>query len=298
MTTPSIQPTRLPRYMRADAKLHLALTHRDLYILRLVESFRLMTSEQICALTEGSAQGILRRLQKLFHTGYLDRLPRKFVHGGGSAKMIYAITNRGISALQKEGLIQNPSNTDRNAKNSDLHDRFVDHRLLISQIRATFMLACRKRKDVQFLFWREGRQIQDSIEVALPNRYATVPVAADGFFGLRSAKGRTNYLVEADCGSMSCKRFTLKLKGFAAYYKEKKHTDKFGIKNFRVLSVASGREHCRNLVKAAAAEEDVREHPKRFLFTAEENLALSAPEKVFEKIWTMPGTEEPCSILG
>jgi hypothetical protein len=35
-----------------------------------------------------------------------------------------------------------------------------------------------------------------------------------------------------------------------------------------------------------------------FLFTAVENLPLLEPAKIFDKIWTMPGLEAPCSILG
>ena len=34
------------------------------------------------------------------------------------------------------------------------------------------------------------------------------------------------------------------------------------------------------------------------LFTAVENLPLLKPAKIFDKIWTMPGFEAPCSILG
>ena len=51
----------------------------------------------------------------------------------------------------------------------------------------------------QLLFWREGRDLQDTIEVTLPEKYATVPVARDGFFGTRDARGRRLYFfVEAD----------------------------------------------------------------------------------------------------
>lgn len=102
------QTQRLPRYRRAAAG-SCVITRRDLAILRLVESFRLLTSEHITALTHGSPQGILRRLHKLFHAGYLDRLRPHRVENGGSAKMVYAITNQGVQTLQKEGLIQNPS---------------------------------------------------------------------------------------------------------------------------------------------------------------------------------------------
>ncbi len=42
------------------------------------------------------------------------------------------------------------------------------------------------------------------------------------------------FFLEADRGTMTLKRFTLKLKGYAAYWGEKKHEDRFGIRYFRV----------------------------------------------------------------
>jgi hypothetical protein len=54
-------------------------------------------------LVPGSDQGILRRLQILFHAGLLDRLRPRFAKGGGSAKMVYAITNRGCRCSRRKG---------------------------------------------------------------------------------------------------------------------------------------------------------------------------------------------------
>jgi hypothetical protein len=134
--------------------------------------------------------------------------------------------------------------------------------------------------------------------VALPQKYAQLPVAPDGFFATRDAQGRTHYFVEADRGTMTLKRFTQKLLAYAAYWKAKRHTEKFKIKHFRVLTVASSALRCQNLARAAAAAPDVRDRARMFLFTSEDKLALQHPESVFEKIWTMPGGEAPCSILG
>ena len=133
--------------------------------------------------------------------------------------------------------------------------------------------------------------------MALPNRYAQLPVAPDGFFALRDAKGRLNFFVEADRGTMHVKRFTRKLQAYAAYYEQKKHTDKFGIKHFRVLTVTSSAARCRNLVKAGEAADDVRESARLFRFAAEKDLLLSSPESVLDKIWIAPGREGLCSIL-
>jgi hypothetical protein len=288
---------RLPRYRRATGEVACVLTPRDLAILRLVESFRLLTSEHIQRLAPGSPQGILRRLQLLFHTGYLDRIRPRFAHGGGSSKMVYAITNRGVQMLRKEGLIQNPSKTDRNAQNRDLHDLSIRHTLLVSYIRTILTAARKRHSGLELLFWREGRELIDAIEVTLPDTYAKVPVAPDGFFGLQNAKGRLYFFVEADRGTMTVKRFTRKLLAYAAYSRTEKHKEKFGIQKFRVLTVASSAARCKNLVQAAAAAEDVRDVGRLFLFAAEEDLPLSRPESVLTKIWTTPGRTEPCSIL-
>lgn len=291
------QAQRLPRYRRASTEVACVLTTRDLNILRLVESFRLLTSEHIQQLAPGSPQGILRRLHKLYHAGLLDRLRPRRVESGGSSKMVYAITNKGMQTLQKEGLIESPPKTNRNAQNRDLHDLSIAHSLLISHIRATFLLACQSEPEMQFLFWREGRDLLDTIEVTLPDKYATVPVAPDGFFGLRNAKGRLYFFVEADRGTMTLKRFTRKLQAYAAWRRAEKHSEKFGIKNFRVLTVTSREARCKNLVRAAAAAEDLREDAGIFLFATEQDLPLSSPESVLTKIWSVPGRQEPCSIL-
>jgi hypothetical protein len=329
MTTLPIT-ARLPRYRRVKADVSLAMTPRDLQILQAVESFRLLTSEHIQALTLGSKQGILRRLQILFHARLLDRLHPRRVHGGGSIKMVYAVTNKGVRTLQKAGLIKEVTATDRNAQNRELHDFSIDHRLLISQIRAIFTLACQadnpdpnsgqyfamfssvcqanakeqaqaqghQSNQLRFLFWREGRALQDTIEVALPNSYARIPVAPDGFFGMQGAQGRAHFLVEADRGTMTTKRFTLKLKAYAEYYRQKKHTEKLGIKHFRVLTVTSSAARCKNLVAAAEVAEDVRARAPLFLFTSEENFTLSSPESALAKIWMMPGSEEAQALFG
>ena len=339
---------RLPRFKRVGADVSLEITPRDLQILRAVESCRLLDSDHIRALTRGSDQGILRRLQKLYHGGLLDRLRPRRVQGGGSESMIYAITNKGIATLQKEGLLKEASATDRNAQNRDLHDFSIQHRLLVSHIRAMFMLACQAdcgsrspensgnhhatfssvcqaqphaqakqppqgkssaqqhqpenspadAHALSFLFWKEGRQLQDSIEVALPSRYARIPVAPDGFLALGDAQGRRSHLlIEADRGTMSLKRFTLKLQAYAAWRREKRHEAKLGIKNFRVLTVTSSAARRRNLAEAAAAEEDIRRDARMFLFAAETDLPLSSPESVFTKVWTMPGLDEAQALF-
>jgi hypothetical protein len=295
---PAPTPKRLPRYKRAPTQVPSVLTRRDLDIIHTVQSFRLLTSAHIQSLAAGSNQGVLRRLQKLFHAGYLDRLSPRTRYGEGTAKMVYAVTNKGILQLQKAGLIEQPPKTDLNFQNRSLHDFSIGHTLLISHIRAVLTLACKHRADMRLLFWKEGRSLQDSIEVALPAGYQRIPVAPDAYFALQDAQGRSNFFHEADRGTMTTKRFHLKLKAYAAYWQEKKHQDKFGIKKYRVLVVTTGAMRAANLAAAVANDPDLKALARMFLFTHESMLTLGEPESVFKKIWTIPGNAEPHSILG
>jgi len=297
MTTPATQPKRLTRYRRAQRQVNFALTERDLEILRIVESYRLVASPHILALTHGSNQGILRRLQKLFHRGYLDRLRPQRIEGGGSVNMTYAITNKGFRELQKEGLIQEPIQTDWNTKNRSLQDLSINHRLLISHIRAVIETACRRDDGLKLLFWREGREIYDAIEVAIEGSYRRVPVAPDAFFGIQDTKGRMYFFLEADRGTMTLKRFRLKLKGYAAYWREKKHESRFGIRYFRVLTVTTSAVRKTNLVSSAENAEELQALGSMFLFTEEPNLSLDNPESILDKIWTRVANHGTHSIL-
>jgi len=210
------QAERLPRYRRATTAGSCVLTRRDLTILRLVESFRLLTSEHLRHLAPGSGQGILRRLQALFHAGYLDRLRPHRVENGGSAKMVYAITNKGVQTLQKEGLIQNPSKTDRNAQNRELGDIHIAHTLLISSVRAMLTAACTHHSGLELLFWREGRELLDTIEVVKPAihiswQHPTPTKTAnpglfldDGFVGSTGRLERSDYLSVRPTAGNSC----------------------------------------------------------------------------------------------
>jgi len=211
--------------------------------------------------------------------------------------MTYAITNKGFRELQKEGVIREATTTDWNEKNRSLQELSINHRLLITHIRAVIETACRRREDLQLLFWREGRDIYDAIEVDLEGSYRRVPVAPDAFFGIEDSKGRMYFFLEADRGTMTLKRFTLKLKGYAAYWREKKHEDKFGIRYFRVLTVTTSAVRKRNLVSSAENAEELHALGAMFLFTEERRLSLDNPESILQRIWTRLADHRTYSIL-
>ncbi len=291
-------PTRLPRYRRAQREMHFALTARDLMILKTVEDFRLLDSAHVQSLIEGSPQQILRRLQGLFHAGFLDRVTPRVTKDGGSPRMVYAVTNKGMAYLQKEGLVKEVRSTDLNGNNRDLRDLSVEHMLLVSHIRTLFTLACRTRPDLELQFWREGRALYDSIEVVLNDARVHLPVAPDAFFGIVTPKGRTFFLLEADRGTMTVKRFNRKLIAYAEWWRERGHEKKFAIKHFRVLSVTTSAIRQGNLIEAARAAEGVeKSRTGMFLFANTEQLPLERPEIVFQCVWNTLDSNELHALI-
>ncbi len=130
-------------------------------------------------------------------------------------------------------MIERITETDYNHKNRAIGEPFIRHTLLVSQFRAVVTLACRNHPELKFLEWREGRAIQDSIEVSLPQDFERIPAAADGFFSLGLGERRAHFFLEADRGSMPIKRFTAKIIGFHAWRRERRHEEKVGIKSLR-----------------------------------------------------------------
>ena len=95
---------RLPRFERDHNIARIDVTERDREIIRHVKRHRFLRSSHIVALLGGSAQQIIRRLQLLYHHGYVDR-PRTqidYYNHGGSKVMAYGLGNKGAALLCHE----------------------------------------------------------------------------------------------------------------------------------------------------------------------------------------------------
>ncbi|MFY9826270.1 MAG: replication-relaxation family protein [Thermoanaerobaculia bacterium] len=100
MSHPQIRQNRRPRFERSPIR-PMVLTPRDLEILRAVHRHRLLRSTHLIALSDGSRQTTLRRLQLLFHHGYLDRPSMQLDwYARGSEPLVYALGSRGAELLE------------------------------------------------------------------------------------------------------------------------------------------------------------------------------------------------------
>src|SRR5258706_6767476 len=94
---------RSPRFKRSSKVAPIQLTKRDREIIRHIHRHRFLRSHQIVALVASSPQQVLRRLQLLYHHGYLDR-PRaqlEYYERGGARPMVYGLSNKGGILLDK-----------------------------------------------------------------------------------------------------------------------------------------------------------------------------------------------------
>jgi hypothetical protein len=249
------------------------LTPRDFDILRAVYRHRLLRSTHLVALAGGSPQATLRRLQLLFHHGYLDRPPMQLDwYARGSEPMVYALGNRGAEILETEDRVRR-AGLRWDTKNRNLSRVFLHHTLAVAEVMVAFEVACRCREGVQFIppeeviagapasTQRLRLPFRWQVDVRRDGKIHRFGVEPDRVFGLRFEGQPENrnlafFFLEADRGTMPVVRkglgetsFLRKLLGYQETWRQSLHITHLGIPNFRVLTVTTSRERVEHLVE-------------------------------------------------
>lgn len=266
---PHVQ-TRRPRFERAPVH-RMMLTPRDREILRAVYRHRLLSSRHLTALAGGSPQQILRRLQLLFHHGYLDRPKAQLDwYARGSEPLVYALAKSGAAALGEAGEVGGGIRWD--TKNRTLSRAFLRHTLAVAEVMVAFEVACRNRKEVELIGPEEilAGAPEETRHLRLPLRWQVelhhngkrhlLGVEPDRVFGLcfkGAPKGRERayFFLEADRGTMPVTRKSLsqtsllrKLLAYEETWRKGAHKAHLAIPNFRVLVVTASPERARYLI--------------------------------------------------
>ena len=285
--------TRRPRFERAPVR-GMILTSRDLDILRAVYRHRLLRSTQLISLSRGSRQATLRRLQLLFHHGYLDRPAMQLDwYTRGSEPLVYALGNRGAEILEAEGEVRRGA-IRWDTKNRNLSRVFLHHTLAVAEVMVAFEVACRSREGVRFIPPEEvlAGAPESTRHLRIPFRWQVevrqdvkphrLGVEPDRVFGLHfedapENRRRVFFFLEADRGTMPVMRkglaqtsFLRKLLAYQETWRRGLHTAHFGIPNFRVLTVTTSRERVKHLI--AACRSLSGGGSRLFLFTDREEL--------------------------
>jgi len=275
-----MQFIRLPRYQRSSAVKSLRLTQRDWEILKNVHRHRFLRSDQLVALLRGSPQQSLRRLQRLYHHGYLER-PRCQIDyfQSGSKRMVYGLGNKGAGVLKRE-LSLPYQKLDWPTKNR-VGKIFLEHVLLVSRVMVAVELACRNRPDIQLLLPDEGvlRPLKWNVTMGNRSKCAVIPDRVFGmeFTGKSGQKNQSWFLLEADRGTMPVTRrdlnkssFRRKLLAYESTWTQKIHQDRFGWNRFRVLTVTNNAERIATMQQASRS---LNRGHGLFLFLDEKTLA-------------------------
>jgi hypothetical protein len=307
---------RLPRFERKPTAIpRFEITARDEEILKIVGRHRFIRSSHIVALISASFSGtseqqVLRRLQLLFHAGYLSR-PKVQVEsyraGAGSRPLVYILGNHGIDILAAKHGFRRAS-VDWTAKARTASRGEIDHALEITDFMVALDLACRRRGTIELIYFDEiMRDLAPPETQANPRPYhwpvsvrwgreeTTVYVIPDKTFGIRDlerpeGRNRKFFFLEADRGTMPVVRSKLvqssllrKLIGYSFTYKDDHHRRVYGLPNFRVLTVVPSRQRIATVI--AAHQRHIAEiaSPRLFLFA--DKSTLFAAKDLFDYAW-------------
>lgn len=297
---------RLPRFKRSPEIPPIRLTARDREILQHVHRHRFLRSDHIVALTGGSQQRVLRRLQRLYHHGYLER-PRcqiDYYQSGGSRCMAYGLGNKGAAWLKRE--LSLPYHSLDWPKKNQVRRLFLEHALLVSDFMVALEAACHQRPDIRLLT-EDDLNLMDAANAGRnPFRWrVNIPggpactVIPDRVFGLERTDGtRAWFVLEADRATMPVNRrslerssFRRKMLAYQATWAQNLHRQ-FGWQRFRVLTVTTNSERVREMIEAC---QRLKQGRGLFLFT--DAKALQSQPDIFPLRWQTTRDGEITSLL-
>jgi Replication-relaxation len=257
---------RLKRFERTPDGVALRVTERDIEIIRHVARFRFLSSRQIGVLV-GDAGRVPRRLQSLFHNGYLDRPKAQLVYYGasGSERMVYGLGAKGAALLaERDG-----TSTDKlrwTQKNKEAKQLFIKHTVAVADVLITLERACTPETGLRFVgedeileFAPDATQrmknpTKVSARVIHKGKPYDLSIVPDAIFSLVETDGdkrkQYNFFLELDTGTMPITRkaaslttlhrqtsLMSKFLTYAQAHADRQMRERFGWGSFRVLVV-------------------------------------------------------------
>lgn len=291
-------PQKRSRFKRSSAP-NLELTDRDVAILKALERYRFLTVEHLQALTATqSRQGLTRRLRELYDAKFVDRPRAQMLTMAYADKrpMVYALGNEGAQLLSDRFQIRLPD-IYWTEKNRRVKEKFVEHTLGVADFLVGMELACRAHGNLRLLTQedilanapertrRKRHPFRWQTRINWGGEWHNISIVPDAVFGLHytdrpDGKNRAYFMVEIDRGTMPILRrdisqssFARKLHSYADSYERKLHTELYGIKNFRVLTVTTSQDRIETMQTAYQSEVGTKAPAGMFLFSLKGRLS-------------------------
>ena len=276
--------TILKQFKRSSAppKKRVVVQARDMEIFKNLADYRFLDARQIELLHpgRGGPRYNQRRLQYLFHHGYIDRPPSQLSYYRTRGHLIYALGRKGADAIYA-GEPELRGRIDWHKKNAEVKFPFLDHAMMISDFRATLSLALKGNQRAKLASWRQGEDLRDRVRL----KDGKVAIVPDAFFTLEEGDDLMHFFLEADRSTMTLERFLRKISAYWQWWRERGHEKKFSIKSFRVLTITISEERKENLRQISRQADSRGQGSNMFLFSCEKNYSFEKPEAIMRPIW-------------
>lgn len=264
-----------------------ALQDRDLAILRAVWLSRVLTRKLLASLfppaggnPEGDHTRLARRLQAMFHAGYLDRLASP-----ETKELVYALGPHGAKELLTRG--ESVEATDWAEKNRRLSPFFIEHALVVARLRTALTVALRDAPWIELeRFERDSQKLRAEWTPKRGPRDERRVLRPDAFFVLRDrsapeGRQRRAFAVEADRSTMDLRRFAFKVSSYIDCYASAPGA--FGVPRFLVLSVTKSPQRAQNIL--SLIQREVPDDWRRLFLLTDEPRYASQLSNVLAAIW-------------
>lgn len=288
---------------------------RDIRIIDLVYKHRLLSSNQIYALVEGSDQRLKERLHLLWLNGYLERPPDQRVLRvrGDLRHLVYSLGEKGAELLaEKKGHHVQKLNW---VQRSQVKYPFILHNLFISQFFVCLKLAVQEKQGVKLSVWKQGKKIEGRISrpdyiTARESRANRPLLQPDALFTLYSVRKDTRrfFFLETDRGTVRERTMLGRYKKYWALWNQRRHTNQGIPENvvFRVVTVTKKGKRAENLREMLEKEMEKEQGvdwlgiPGMFWFGQEE-WSIDHPEPLLskeKKCFMAPDKDQRYSLIG
>lgn len=271
-------------------------TDGDAELLELLVAYRYLQPGDFQKLTNRNIVSLRRRLRELVGREYLERLTlpleRDTLNGNPPDGYVYQLAARGIRKAKEYGFADGYLRHTREKSNL-----FLAHDMLITRFHMSLALATRGASLV-LTGWEQRRAV---LLDSAGNGYARLSVNPDALFGLTDrekpeGQNAAYFFLEIVRSRESeyereQSNFMRKMEAYAAYHRQGKAAARFGIANFRVITVTPTKQRALNL---CAKLKEASLASARFWFT---DLA-SASERILDKIFFTPKDADEGTVYG
>ncbi len=270
-------------------------TPRDLEVLRLFATFRLVTSEELELLTREhfpSPYVLWRRLNWLWKAGHLTRPEQqrhRFPRARGSMRHIYALGSKGADELRRAGYKLPAIDFDQKARARKPSS--FDHPLLIARFLTCLLLALKKRPELTLIELLPDRAFRREVAVGTES----IALEPDGVVTIRDGDGeRLSIMLEADRGTEPLMRrdfrqsaFWKKARAYLGYWSDRARVEEdLGGPEFVVATVCETENRVSSLRELLREADPEKRGTDLFWFTTAAELRFEEPERLLaDGIW-------------